>query len=252
MVPQPMDGTMMNIQFSGNSRLSCNIPTPLQCISSCKWFLLLMFSSSAISDSAELSLLANRSIGPSSSFSRRCGVTEGLRFMLILVAYLYSAMQPLAHIVAKRGLLHAHILICLKDSLHVQRVDDSISADIPNPQQNPVGARTMRKHRSTFSMHERWNLHKAIPTPILKETKTGRNGYPLYRHRVLQFYEVYQIRLYVCEERNDMSVLELTSGENDLNDIHQYQMGRYISSNEAVPDSRTTPTVIHLSLHFEN
>ncbi|GBM07408.1 hypothetical protein AVEN_26481-1 [Araneus ventricosus] len=31
-----------------------------------------------------------------------------------------------------------------------------------------------------------------------------------------------------------MAVFEITSGENDLNEIHQYQKGRYISSNEAV------------------
>ncbi|GBM53685.1 hypothetical protein AVEN_233659-1 [Araneus ventricosus] len=59
MVPQPMDDTTKHIQLSGNSRLSCNIPTALQRISSCKWLLLLMLSALAISDSAELSLLAN-------------------------------------------------------------------------------------------------------------------------------------------------------------------------------------------------
>ncbi|GBM00318.1 hypothetical protein AVEN_32657-1 [Araneus ventricosus] len=45
MVPQPMGDITMHIQLSGNSRLpctSCNIPTALQSISSCKWFLLLM------------------------------------------------------------------------------------------------------------------------------------------------------------------------------------------------------------------
>ncbi|GBM44520.1 hypothetical protein AVEN_175616-1 [Araneus ventricosus] len=34
----------------------------------------------------------------------------------------------------KRGFHHVHILIWLKDSLHVHRVDDIISAEIPNPQ----------------------------------------------------------------------------------------------------------------------
>ncbi|GBN98159.1 hypothetical protein AVEN_94050-1 [Araneus ventricosus] len=53
-----------------------------------------------------------------------------------------------------------------------------------------------------------------------------------------------------------MSAFELTSGENDLNEIHQYLMGRYISSNEAVRRILNFPIrhpiVIHLSVHLEN
>ncbi|GBM90190.1 hypothetical protein AVEN_239937-1 [Araneus ventricosus] len=55
-----------------------------------------------------------------------------------------------------------------------------------------------------------------------------------------------------------MAVFQLTSGENDLNEIHQYQMGRYISSNKAVwrilnfPIHERHPNVIHLSVHLEN
>ncbi|GBL83292.1 hypothetical protein AVEN_110620-1 [Araneus ventricosus] len=37
----------------------------------------------------------------------------------------------------KRGLPYTHILTWLKDSLHVHRVDDFISAEIPNPQEDP-------------------------------------------------------------------------------------------------------------------
>ncbi|GBM42593.1 hypothetical protein AVEN_183873-1 [Araneus ventricosus] len=37
----------------------------------------------------------------------------------------------------KRGISHAHILICHKDSLHIQRVDDFISEEIYNPQEDP-------------------------------------------------------------------------------------------------------------------
>ncbi|GBM05087.1 hypothetical protein AVEN_210798-1 [Araneus ventricosus] len=55
-----------------------------------------------------------------------------------------------------------------------------------------------------------------------------------------------------------MAVFELASGENDLNEIHQNQMGRYISSNEAVwrilkfPIHERHPTMINLSVHLEN
>ncbi|GBM61189.1 hypothetical protein AVEN_241575-1 [Araneus ventricosus] len=61
MVPQPMDDTTMHTQLSGNSTLSF---TSLQHTDSppthlIVQFLLLMLSALAISDSAELSLLAN-------------------------------------------------------------------------------------------------------------------------------------------------------------------------------------------------
>ncbi|GBN49111.1 hypothetical protein AVEN_54368-1 [Araneus ventricosus] len=62
MTPQPMDDTTMHIQLSATADClapACNIPTAHQRIFSCKWFLLLMLSALAISDSAELSLLAN-------------------------------------------------------------------------------------------------------------------------------------------------------------------------------------------------
>ncbi|GBL65611.1 hypothetical protein AVEN_147353-1 [Araneus ventricosus] len=55
-----------------------------------------------------------------------------------------------------------------------------------------------------------------------------------------------------------MTVLEHTSGENDLIEIHQYQMRRYISSKEAVwrifnfPIHERHLTVIHLSFQLEN
>ncbi|GBM00648.1 hypothetical protein AVEN_118000-1 [Araneus ventricosus] len=66
---------------------------------------------------------------------------------------------------------------------------------------------------------------------------------------------------YLCKYVNkvpEMTVFEIISAENNLNEIYQYQMGRYISSNEAVwiilnfPIHERYPTVIHLSVQFEN
>ncbi|GBL98573.1 hypothetical protein AVEN_19645-1 [Araneus ventricosus] len=57
---------------------------------------------------------------------------------------------------------------------------------------------------------------------------------------------------------SDMAVFELTSGENDLSGIHQYQMEIYISSNDTgwrilnFPIHERHPAVIHLSVHLEN
>ncbi|GFQ95859.1 ATP-dependent DNA helicase [Trichonephila clavata] len=66
---------------------------------------------------------------------------------------------------------------------------------------------------------------------------------------------------YVCKYINkgcDMAVFDVTSSDrNAHNEIYRYEMGRYISSNEAVwrilnfPIHERYPTVIHLSVHLE-
>ena len=45
----------------------------------------------------------------------------------------------------KRGLPHAHILVWLRDTLHVHRVDDFISAEIPDPEEDPELFSTVTK-----------------------------------------------------------------------------------------------------------
>ncbi|GBN51326.1 hypothetical protein AVEN_126119-1 [Araneus ventricosus] len=100
MVPQPMDDTTMHIQLSGNSRLSC---TNLQHTDSSPTHLILQmlsythafrFGYLGFRGTIAACELKHRSFNP---LLRRCGVTTVLRFMLILVAYLRSAMQPLPH-----------------------------------------------------------------------------------------------------------------------------------------------------------
>ncbi|GBN09155.1 hypothetical protein AVEN_240526-1 [Araneus ventricosus] len=186
----------------------------------------------------------------------------------------------------KRGLPHVHILIWLKDSSHVHRVYDFISAEILNPQEDPDLFFIVKKqmvHGTCGSINPRSPCMKdgictkRYPRLFLKETQTGQDGYPLYRRRSSQdggftanincrgsevsldntwivpycplLTKIFNAHInveycnsvksikYVCKYVNkgsDMAVFELASGENDLNDIRQYQMGRYISSNEAV------------------
>ncbi|GFQ65014.1 ATP-dependent DNA helicase [Trichonephila clavata] len=143
---------------------------------------------------------------------------------------------------------------------------------------------------------------KRYPRDFLKETQTGRDGYPLYRSRRPEdggFSTVINIRhsevvvdnrwivpycpllsrifcahinveycnsiksiKYVCKYINkgsDMAVFDVTSSDGIArNEVNQYKMGRYISSNEAVwrilnfPIHERHPTVIHLSVHLEN
>jgi hypothetical protein len=65
---------------------------------------------------------------------------------------------------------------------------------------------------------------------------------------------------YICKyvyKGSDMAVFGLRN-ENNYDEITQYQMGRYVSSNEAVwrilnfPIHDRHPTVVHLSVHLEN
>lgn len=65
---------------------------------------------------------------------------------------------------------------------------------------------------------------------------------------------------YICKYVNkgsDMAVFGIARA-NNLDEIKQYQMGRYISSNEAVwrifafPIHERYPTVVHLAVHLEN
>ncbi|GFQ77411.1 ATP-dependent DNA helicase [Trichonephila clavata] len=67
----------------------------------------------------------------------------------------------------KRGLPHAHILVWLQETLQVHKVDDFISAEIPNPEEDPElfncitthGTWSLRSHQSFFSLHEEWKMY---------------------------------------------------------------------------------------------
>ncbi|XP_031333941.1 uncharacterized protein LOC116163953 [Photinus pyralis] len=65
---------------------------------------------------------------------------------------------------------------------------------------------------------------------------------------------------YICKYVNkgsDMAIFGVAP-ENNLDEIRQYQLGRYISSNEAIwrifafPIHERYPTVVHLAVHLEN
>ena len=210
----------------------------------------------------------------------------------------------------KRGLPHAHILVWLKDTLHAHRVDDFISAEIPDPEEDPDLFTTVTKqmvHGPCGRINPRsvcmkdGVCTKRHPRQLLKETQMGQDGYPLYRRRSpadggftasinlrgsevsvdnawivpycpllskifnahinVEYCNSVKSIKYVCKYVNkgsDMAVFDVTSGANELNEIHQYEMGRYISSNEAVwrilnfPIHERHPTVVHLSIHLEN
>lgn len=141
-------------------------------------------------------------------------------------------------------------------------------------------------------------MHKKYPRQLLRETVTGIDGYPLYRRRSsedggqsliikirnndidvdnrwivpynpllsktfkahinVEYCNSVKSVKYICKYVNKGSDMAIFSLQNRSDEITQYQMARYISSNEAVwrilgfPIHERYPTVFHLSVHLEN
>lgn len=209
----------------------------------------------------------------------------------------------------KRGLPHAHILIWMVTKIMPNEVDDIISAEIPDENNDPV----LHDIITTNMIHGPcgpMNVNspcmvdgrccKRYPRQLISDTVTGIDGYPLYRRRspedgggtalIRMHNEDIQIDnrwvvpyspllcktfkahinveycnsvksiKYICKYVNkgsDMAVFQVIA-QNPHDEITQYQMGRYVSSNEAfwrifaftIHDRH--PTVVHLAVHLEN
>ncbi|XP_017469499.1 PREDICTED: uncharacterized protein LOC108361401, partial [Rhagoletis zephyria] len=92
----------------------------------------------------------------------------------------------------KRGLPHAHILIWLLNKLHSNEVDDIISAEIPDPVTDPhlhdiVTAQMVHGPCGALNplspCMADGKCTKRYPRPLVAETVTGNDGYPVYRRR---------------------------------------------------------------------
>ncbi|XP_071577140.1 uncharacterized protein [Temnothorax nylanderi] len=214
----------------------------------------------------------------------------------------------------KRGLPHAHILIWLKDKIRSNQIDSVISAELPNPEEDPILFEIITKNmihgpcgplnRNSPCMNE-GQCTKKYPRELKQETQTGNDVYPLYKRRkpgeggysaVIKFKrnnqyrqievdnrwvvpytpllsKIFQAHInveycnsvksikYICKYVNkgsDMAVFGFAKDKTTIDEITQYQMGRYISSNEAVwrilnfSIHDRYPTVVHLSVHLEN
>lgn len=219
----------------------------------------------------------------------------------------------------KLGLPHAHILIWLLNKLHSNEVDDIISAEIPDPVTDPHLydiVTTQMEHGPCGALNPLspcmvdGKCTKRYPRPLVAETVTGNDGYPVYRRRSkedngrtikvkVQNQEIEignelivpycpllsrlpkhmrTLRViirrsaksvkYLCKyitKGSDMAVFRIAL-ENDNNEISNFQMGRYVSTNEALWRLLTFqfiisfqfqiheryPTVVHLVVHLEN
>ncbi|GFT13405.1 helitron_like_N domain-containing protein [Trichonephila clavipes] len=210
----------------------------------------------------------------------------------------------------KRGLPHAHILRWMMKKITPNRIDEIISAEIPDIEtdkdlhdivsKNMIHGPCGSLNNNSPCMSD-GKCTKRYPRDLLAETITGNDGYPLYRRRstedggnsiklkvlnntidvdnrwvvpysplLLKTYNAHinvdycnsvKAIKYICKYVNkgsDMAVfgVENTTASND--EVTQYQLGRYISSNEAVwrilsfSIHGRYPTVVHLAVHLEN
>lgn len=210
----------------------------------------------------------------------------------------------------KRGLPHAHILIWLVEKIVSNKIDDIISAELPNKREDPELFEIIKKsmvHGPCGSYNpdspcmKDGKCTKGYPRQLLKETQTGGDGYPLYRRRkpvdgghtavikiknmnvkidnqwIVPYTPILSKSFnahinveicnsvksikYICKYVNkgsDMAVFGIANSNGPINEIDQFQIGRYISSNEAVwrilgfDIHERFPTVTHLSVHLEN
>ncbi|CAE1297012.1 unnamed protein product [Acanthosepion pharaonis] len=93
----------------------------------------------------------------------------------------------------KRGLPHAHILLWLNDKVDANKIDDFISAEIPDPALEPLLHEIIKKkmiHGPCSVNYEKrscWSsgptCAKGYPRKFISETQTATDGYPLYRRR---------------------------------------------------------------------
>ncbi|XP_075144744.1 uncharacterized protein LOC142219847 [Haematobia irritans] len=209
----------------------------------------------------------------------------------------------------KRGLPHARILIWLLNKLHSNEVDDIISAEVPDPVTDHhlhdiVTTQMVHGPCGALNPLSPWmadgKCTKRYPRPLVAETVTGNDGYPVYRrsskedngrtikvkdknqdieignefivpycpllsrifetHTNVESYHSAKSIKYLCKyvtKGSDMAVFGIAS-ENANDKVSNFQMGRYVSTNEALwrlfsfQIHERYPTVVHWAVHLEN
>ncbi|UYV74100.1 hypothetical protein LAZ67_11002115 [Cordylochernes scorpioides] len=210
----------------------------------------------------------------------------------------------------KIGTPHAHILIWLEEKILPTQIDNIISAELPDPQEDPELYQIIKKYMIHGPCGAQ-NPHspclkdgkctKKYPRDLVHDTQTGGDGYPLYRRRKpedgghtatiklnhvdfevdnrwivpyspllskafdahinVEYCNSVKSIKYICKyvnKNSDMAVFGLQNPNAPVNEIDQFQMGRYISSNKAVwrifgfDIHERSPAVVHLSVHLEN
>lgn len=177
----------------------------------------------------------------------------------------------------KRGLPHVHILLWLEEKIRPESIDKVIHAEIPEKDTDPILHDIVRLnmiHGPCGPLNSRspcmvdGACSKKYPRPLLKETQTGEDGYPLYRRRSatdgghtvkingididnrwivpynpvlsrifsahinVEYCNSVKSIKYICKYVNKGSD-QATFTIGDFDEISRYESGRYISSSEA-------------------
>lgn len=109
---------------------------------------------------------------------------------------------------------------------------------------------TLKQRNNYIEVDNRW----VVPySPLLSKTFKG--------HINVEYCNSVKAIKYICKYVNkgsDMAVFQVGNANSSIDEINQYQLGRYISSNEAVwrilsfSIHDRHPTVFHLAVHLEN
>ena len=92
----------------------------------------------------------------------------------------------------KRGLPHAHILLWLDEKIRPNDIDKVISAELPDPDVDPVLHRIVKNHmvhgpcgliNTNSPCMKDGRCTNKFPKRFINETVTGEDGYPTYRRR---------------------------------------------------------------------
>ncbi|XP_078521566.1 uncharacterized protein LOC144790724 [Lissotriton helveticus] len=183
----------------------------------------------------------------------------------------------------KRGLPHVHILLWLVPKINADDVDLIISAELPDPINDPklflIVKKNMihgprGKHNILSLCMKNGICTKKYPRPLINETETGVNGYPIYRRRNtehgghtvtmtvrgqevtvnnqwvvpysrllcrtfnahinIEYCQSVKAIKYICKYINKGSDQATATIENKHNEIDTYLNGWYISTSEAV------------------
>ncbi|KAG8239489.1 hypothetical protein J437_LFUL019012 [Ladona fulva] len=189
----------------------------------------------------------------------------------------------------KRGLPHAHILVWLKEKIRPTQIDEVISAALPNEEDDPIlfeiicknmihGPCETQTGNDGYPLYRRRKPGQGGHTASMKMKSDSRykqvevdNRWvvpytPLLSkmfeaHINVEYCNSVKSIKYICKYINkgsDMAIFQIENENRKTDEITQYQMGRYISSNEAVwrilnfSIHERYPPVIHLSVHLEN
>ncbi|GFR05227.1 uncharacterized protein LOC104236095 [Trichonephila clavata] len=178
----------------------------------------------------------------------------------------------------KRGLPHAHILIWMMEKITPIRIDEIISAEIPDIEidkdLHDIVSKNMIHGNDGYLLYRRRSTEdgeKSITLKVLNNTIDVDNRWVVpYSPLLVKTYKAHinveycnsvKAIKYICKYVNkgsDVAVfgVENTTASNE--EFTQYQLGRYISSNEAVSRilyfsiHERYPTLVHLAVHLEN